>query len=251
MSRRFGSISWFFFPLRSLFVLDFCGRSREYSSPCTIATRRFERINEIIRRQSAAYSAAINCRLAARHAARKLKAHRDGRQETWAQKAKEKKITLALPTDEKILVAVGKIALRHGQLDNALRMTIKDLTGVDKTEALDATARVGSRELRERIRKLARQRLGEGAALVRLQALLQRAERASKQRNEWMHAVWGTEVDGGPMIRGDDHEFQAIPNVEQLNELHDAIGEIIWELTEAQRVGFLFEALKRPALDAS
>jgi hypothetical protein len=115
--------------------------------------------------------------------------------------AKHQMVGHGLPTDEKILAAVGSIALRHGQLDNALRMTIKDLTGVDRTEALDATARDGSRELRERIRKLARQRLGDGAALVRLQALLTRAARATEKRNELMHAVWGTELDGGPMIR--------------------------------------------------
>jgi hypothetical protein len=95
---------------------------------------------------------------------------------------------------KKILAAIGAIALRHGQLDNALRMTIKDLTGVDQTEALDATVRDGSGELRERIRKLARQRLGDGAALVRLQALLTRVRRATDKRNELMHAVWGVEL---------------------------------------------------------
>jgi hypothetical protein len=150
----------------------------------------------------------------------------------------------ALPTDRNILSAVGEIALRHGQLDNALRMTIKDLTGVSKTEALDATARDGARELRERIRKLARQRLGEGPALVRLQSLLMRADRATQKRNELMHAVWGTELDGGPMIRGDDHSFRKAPSVRQLRKWNDEIVTILDDLIRARFDGFLFEALK-------
>lgn len=149
-----------------------------------------------------------------------------------------------LPTDEKILAAIGTIALRHGQLDNALRMTIKDLAEVEKTVALDATARNGSQELRERIRRLARQRLGEGAPLVRLQAILTRAERATERRNELMHAVWGTELDGGPMMRGDDHKFRPTPSVKQLKALDDEITKIVVDLIEARLNGFIFEALK-------
>jgi hypothetical protein len=161
--------------------------------------------------------------------------------------SKDKWVTHGLPEDEKILAAIGIIALRHGQLDNALRMMIKDLTGVDQTEALDATAREGSRELRERIRKLARQRLGEGEALVRLQALLTRAERATGKRNDLMHAVWGAELDGGPMIRGDDHEFRPAPTVAELKDLGHEIARILDDLTQARRDGFLLEALKKPA----
>jgi len=126
-------------------------------------------------------------------------------------------------------------------------MTIKDLTGVDQTEALDATARDGSRELRERIRKLARQRLGEGVALVRLQALLARAGRATDKRNELMHAVWGTELDGGPMLRGDDHKFRPTPSVTRLEKLVDEIATILEDLIQARLNGFLLEALKKPA----
>jgi hypothetical protein len=150
-----------------------------------------------------------------------------------------------LPTDEKILAEVGTIALHHGQLDNALKMTIKDLTGVGQIEALDATLRDGSRELRGRIRKLARQRLGEGAALLSLQALLTRAERATEKRNELMHAVWGTELDGGPMMRGDDHKFRPIPTITQLEELDKEIATILDDLINARQDGFLLEALKK------
>jgi hypothetical protein len=164
-----------------------------------------------------------------------------------ARPEKAKVVRHALPTNINIIAAVGKIALHHGQLDNALRMIIKDLTGVNQTEALDATARDGSRELRERIRRLARQRLGEGAALVRLQALLERAGRITQKRNELLHAVWGTELDGGPMMRGDDHEFRPIPTVGQLKGFDNKIMEITNDLINARLDGFLLEALKKPA----
>jgi hypothetical protein len=88
-------------------------------------------------------------------------------------------IYMHVPEDPAVVGAVGRIALRHGQLDYILRMTIKTLGGLSIQDALDATARLGSRELRERIRKLARQRLGEGAPLLRLEAILQRAAKRS------------------------------------------------------------------------
>lgn len=150
-----------------------------------------------------------------------------------------------LPTDERVLAAIGKIALRHGQLDNQMRLLVKDLTGVSKPEALDATLREGSGQLRERIRKLARMRLGDGSALVRLQALLERASRVTRRRNEILHWVWGTEFDGGTMVRVDDHTFQPAPTVPELNALVETIEVIIDDLIEARLEGFLAEALER------
>jgi hypothetical protein len=163
-----------------------------------------------------------------------------------ATSTKEKWVGHGLPSDEKMLAVIGTIALRHGQLDNALRMIIKDLTGIEQTEALDVTARVGSRELRDRIRKLALQRLGEGSALLKLQALLTRAERTTDRRNELMHAVWGTELDGGPVMRGDNHEFRPVPTITELQQLDFEIIRILEDLIGARHDGFLLEALKKP-----
>ena len=65
----------------------------------------------------------------------------------------------ALPEDPQVLAAVGKIALRHGQLDYALKMAVRSLAGITIREAIDATARQSSRDLRERVRRLARNAL--------------------------------------------------------------------------------------------
>ena len=75
-------------------------------------------------------------------------------------------ITLDIPTDSALLAAVGKVALRHGQLDYVLRMTVKSILKLSIRDALDATDRQGSRGLRDRVRKLAKKRFGEGDTLV-------------------------------------------------------------------------------------
>ncbi len=69
-------------------------------------------------------------------------------------------IFMGLPGDAAVLAAIGKIALRHGQLDYSLKMTIKTLAGTTIREAVDATERQSSRDLRERIRRLAASELG-------------------------------------------------------------------------------------------
>lgn len=149
-----------------------------------------------------------------------------------------------LPSDNATLASIGKIALRHAQLDNQLRMLVGDLTAVSKEEALDATVRHGSGQLRERIKRLAKAQFGEGPALVRLQALLERAARVTEKRNDLMHAVWGTERDGGGMVRGDDHVFRPAPAAAELDSLEDAIAEILEDIVDARVKGFVAEALK-------
>jgi hypothetical protein len=152
-------------------------------------------------------------------------------------------IVYGIPPDVETLAAIGKIALRHGQLDHTLRMAIKTLAGVTISDALDATARQGSRELRERIRKLSRKRLGEGPAVVQLDAILERARRATDKCNNTLHSLWAKELDGDPVIRTDDHDYVAIPNVSELEAVADELYDIAAELNHARLAGFLHEAL--------
>ena len=74
--------------------------------------------------------------------------------------------------------------------ETILRMTIKTFAGIEVNEALDATAFEGASLLRERVRKLAKQRLGEGQALLKVQAFVERCRRATEKRNEYVHSVW-------------------------------------------------------------
>ena len=154
-------------------------------------------------------------------------------------------ITLDTPTDPALLAAVGKIAICHGRLDYILRMTVKSILNVSKREALDATDRQGSRELRKRVRKLAKQKFGESETLVRLDALLTKSRQATDRRNELLHNLWAYDWDRGPVIRDDDHTFRRVPAVAELDALADKLAIIASELLEAQLNGFLKEALSR------
>jgi hypothetical protein len=148
-----------------------------------------------------------------------------------------------LPEDQQVLAAIGKIALRHGQLDYALKMAVRSLAGITTREAIDATARQSSRELRDRVRRLARKRFGEGEVLVRLDAVLERSRQATEKRNELLHGLWGTELDGGPVMRTHGHEFRAIPSTAEIEAAADDLAQVAKDLNFARLEGFLRDAL--------
>ena len=154
-------------------------------------------------------------------------------------------IAFHVPDDATLLAAFGEVALRHEHLNHILRMTIKTLARLRPDEALDATAYDGSRQLRDRLRKLASQRLGEGEALLKLQALLERCRRATERRNELMHGIWAKELDGEPMRRGQDQRWHPLPTAEDLKALANEIWVLTDELNSARLDGFLSEALAK------
>lgn len=150
-----------------------------------------------------------------------------------------------VPEDQELLAAFGELTLRHEHLNHILRMTIKTLARLEVSEALDATAYDGSAQLRERIRKLARQRLGEGEALLKLQAIVEHCKRATDKRNELVHSVWAKELDGEPGRRGADHDWQPLPTTLQLKELSAGMLDLTKVLNQARLEGFLAEALTK------
>ena len=153
-----------------------------------------------------------------------------------------------VPEDKDLLAAFGEISLRHEHLNYILRMTIKTLARLEVAEALDATAYDSASRLRERVRRLARQRLGDGEALLKLQAILEQCKRATEKRNELIHGVWGKELDGEPFRRGSDHTWQPLPTIVELKSLGDELQTLAAHLNHARLEGFLAEALaKRPA----
>src|ERR1700733_7993586 len=92
-----------------------------------------------------------------------------------------------VPDDLQFLAAWARVSIRHAHLEYSLRMMVRTLEGLSIQEALDATAHTGPGKLRKRILKLARRRLGDGAALIRLQAILERSRQASERRNVLLH----------------------------------------------------------------
>lgn len=150
-----------------------------------------------------------------------------------------------VPDDLDVLRAIAIVSIRHAHLDHMLRMTIRTLTGVEIDEALGATASAGSSTLRKRVNKLARKELGEGAALIRLQAILERCRRATAKRNELIHNIWAREVDGNPKIRTRENTWESPPVPSDLDTLANELGNLTWEIIEARREeGFLSQALR-------
>lgn len=154
----------------------------------------------------------------------------------------DRMVTFHIPEDPALLAAFGRVGLRHSQLDHMLRMTIKSLSGVSIPEAMDETMFQGSKLLRSRITMLAKSRLGDGKSFIQLQALLERC-RATEKRNALIHNVWARELGGEFLIRGEDHDWKAIPTADTLNELAQEILQLAVELNTARLKGFLAEAL--------
>jgi hypothetical protein len=152
--------------------------------------------------------------------------------------------TLELPREEAVPAAVGHVAIRHGQLTHILKMTVKSILGISVREALDGTGRQSFRELKQRVRHLAKQRIGEGPALTRLDALLQRSQLVTDRRNDFIHSLWSRDAQGNPMIRDDEHQGRRIPSAALLNELAEEIHDIAADLNYARLEGFLADALR-------
>jgi hypothetical protein len=150
-------------------------------------------------------------------------------------------ITFHVP-DAEFLRALGEASVRHGHLDHILRMTIKTLTGLSVQDALDATERDTSSMLRRRVRKLARQALGEGKALLALEAILERCNRAARLRNDLIHGLFAKELDGEEVVRHGE-EWIPPPTKEKLEVLARDLELLVNQLNHERLHGFLAEAL--------
>jgi hypothetical protein len=106
----------------------------------------------------------------------------------------------------------------------------------------------GARSLRDRIKTLARQRLGEGEALLKLQAILERCRRATEKRNDLIHSVVGKELDGEAVRRHSDNTWRALPTVEDLKAVAEELRVLTGSLNDARLTGFLAEALAKKPL---
>ncbi len=162
-------------------------------------------------------------------------------------------ITFHVPEDSEFLQAVARVTICHAHLDYSLRMCIKSLAGLPIEDALEATEYEGSRTLRERIRKLARMRLGEGPALLKLQALMKRCEDLTEQRNPLAHSIIALHHFKGaanpvPMMRMANHNWQSLPSADELNKLADALTTMANGLNHERLKGWLAQALEERPL---
>jgi HAMP domain-containing protein len=148
-----------------------------------------------------------------------------------------------LPVDPDFLRAFAQLTIAHAHLDHMLRMTLKTVANISIEQALDATKYDGSRAMRDRVRKVARQSLGESRALVLLQAVLQRCERATARRNELVHNIIAKELDGDVVMMTDDHKWKSLPTAAQLDAVRDDIEHLWLELNRLRLEGEVHERL--------
>lgn len=163
--------------------------------------------------------------------------------------AAAKMVVFHVPKSPKYQRLVGRIAVRHAHLDYVLRMTIKSLTRVGVDEGLDATRYENSSLLRDRIKKIAKKELGDGAAFVKLQALMERAARCTGKRNRLLHSIVARDLDeeGRAMLRDEDEGWKRLPSIPELTKLETDIRTLVNEINEARLMGFLAEALNATA----
>ena len=165
--------------------------------------------------------------------------------------AQSKLVMFHVPDDEALLAAVGKVALLHEHMNYVLRMAIKTFADITVAEAIAATKYESSRQLRDRVRALARKRLGEGAPLLRLQAMLVTCETLTERRNELVHGIWAKELDGDPQIRDAHGTPRPVPAVQELASLAADIKNHTYQLNFERMEGFIKVALAaRKANDA-
>lgn len=93
--------------------------------------------------------------------------------------------------------------------------------------------------------------LTHSRTLVRLDALLTRARKATERRNELLHALWAHELDGDPVMRSEGTAFRPIPAVRELEDVAGEMARITAEIMEARLNGFLRTALDGAPLPAA
>ena len=163
------------------------------------------------------------------------------------RKTKSPMIQLKPPDDPDWLAAYGKVAAHSALLDLVMSMTIKSITEVSVENALRATRRTTAWALRERVRKLAKDRLGDGPAFIELEAILCLAEEWAEERNSLIHSVFARDEAGNPIIQDPVRGHLTIPTVKELETLASQIEHVHGMLNLSRLKGSLRAALEKRA----
>lgn len=152
-------------------------------------------------------------------------------------------IYFAVPEDPQLLAAFGEVGVRHEQMTQILRMTIKSLENLTPEEAILATESDTASTIRRRILKLAEKRLGDGQALLKLQALVAECRHLSEKRNDLLHSVVGKQLDGDVKRRVRGNQWDDMPSVAELKDLSEKMHDVLQRLNQARLDGWLSKAL--------
>ena len=126
-----------------------------------------------------------------------------------------------------------------------LRMMIKSIRGIDIPTAYKETLRKGSAKLRKLVMEEANKKLGVTHVVIRkLQALLDRGEELTEDRNLLIHSIVAQPLDSDEiLLRDEDLNWLKPPTAAEVKALADEVLRVINELNEFRLLGELRDAL--------
>jgi hypothetical protein len=151
---------------------------------------------------------------------------------------------LKIPDDIPTLTAVGRIALRHSQLDRLIRLTLKHSGQEGYTDTTTGKMRVNFSKSLKALKKLVKEKATTEQPLNELRALLDRAKKVTRTRNDLLHSLWA-EHDGKMIMDGDEGAGPA-PSIAKLTQFYGELTGIVMELNESRLRGDLTKITDRP-----
>ena len=143
----------------------------------------------------------------------------------------------AFPHQPSLQAALGRLAIAHTQLELILRYCVKVLAELDIHAALDATDGERISDLRERVRRLFKERRPTEVEKNNLDALLGRTKRFSEQRNTYLHSVFSATPEGEAIMKGADHRWGPAASESAIDEVTIEILRLAKEINDARLDG--------------
>jgi hypothetical protein len=157
-------------------------------------------------------------------------------------------ITNEIPDNKPLMEAMGRVAIRHSQLDSMLKYVLKTLSGQSVEVIFKNHAGWLTSRLQTHVREVAARKLS-GEPLEKLISILDRCEAATESRNDFVHSFWQAVADSNPkqyrMLRVDGVTISELPTVTELLAVSRELLVLADELNEARRSGFLAKALEK------
>jgi hypothetical protein len=155
-------------------------------------------------------------------------------------------ISLGLPNDPSEVVAIGKVAIRHGQLDHGLKLTIRSIRGLSVEQALAETKRKSVHQLQALVEEHARDRFGEAPILVRIRELLYMSRQATEHRNSVLGDFWAAKSDSAP-DRAPERKPRGSPRVAELEAVAENLFSVVKQLDHERHRGCLHDTTEASA----
>src|ERR1700759_1672394 len=102
--------------------------------------------------------------------------------------------SMEFPKDPVVVVAIGRVAIRRGQLNHGLKLAIRSILGTSVEQALAATKRKSPYQLQALVEEHARNRFGDAPESDRIRELLQKSRQATDHHSSIMENLWATEL---------------------------------------------------------